>query len=38
VSLEGTLASGLEHEIAERDARRARGGQLLPRLDRTGPG
>ena len=35
VSLEGTLASGLEHEIAERDARRARGGQLLPSSDRV---
>ena len=37
VSLEGTLASGLEHEIAERDARRARGGQLLPSSDRVRP-
>lgn len=35
VSLDGTLASGLGHEIAERDARRARGGQLLPSSDRV---
>ena len=30
VSLDGTLSGGLDNEIAERDARRARGGQLLP--------
>ncbi|MBW8764565.1 MAG: enoyl-CoA hydratase [Microbacterium sp.] len=35
VSLDGTLAGGLEHEISERDARRARGGQLLPSSDRV---
>ena len=35
VSLDGTLAEALEHEIAERDARRARGGQLLPSSDRV---
>jgi enoyl-CoA hydratase len=35
VSLDGTLAGALEHEIGERDARRARGGQLLPRSDRV---
>ena len=35
VSLDGTLAGGLEHEITERDARRARGGQLLPSSDRV---
>jgi enoyl-CoA hydratase len=34
-SLDGTLAGGLEHEISERDARRARGGQLLPSSDRV---
>ena len=30
VSLDSTLAEGLRHEIAERDARRARGDQLVP--------
>ena len=30
VSLDATLAEGLRHEIAERDARRARGDQLVP--------
>jgi enoyl-CoA hydratase len=35
VSLDGTLAEALENEIAERDARRARGGQLLPSSDRV---
>ena len=35
VSLDGTLAGGLEHEIAARDARRASGGQLLPNSDRV---
>jgi enoyl-CoA hydratase len=35
VSLDGTLSAGLDNEIAERDARRARGGQLLPHSDRV---
>jgi enoyl-CoA hydratase len=30
VSIDGTLADGVAHEIAERDARRAAGNQLLP--------
>ncbi len=32
-SLDGTRADALEHEIAERDARRARGNQLVPHAD-----
>jgi enoyl-CoA hydratase/carnithine racemase len=35
VSLDNTLADGLAHEIAERDARRARGNQLVPSSDRV---
>ena len=35
VSLDGTMAGGLEHEIAERDARRARGNQLVPSSTRV---
>ena len=34
-SLDGTLADGLRNEIFERDARRARGGQLVPNSDRV---
>jgi enoyl-CoA hydratase len=32
-SLDRTMDEALEHEIAERDARRARGNQLIPRAD-----
>lgn len=35
VSLDGTMADGMRNEIVERDARRARGGQLLPSSDRV---
>jgi len=35
VSLDGTLAEGMHNEIVERDARRARGGQLVPTSDRV---
>jgi enoyl-CoA hydratase len=35
VSLDGTLADGMDNEILERDARRARGGQLVPKSDRV---
>jgi enoyl-CoA hydratase len=34
-SLDATLADGLANELAERDARRARGHQLVPRSDRV---
>jgi enoyl-CoA hydratase len=41
-SLDGSMADGLRNEIAEREARRARGHQLVPRVDRIrrgeGPG
>lgn len=32
-SLDANRADALEHEVAEREARRARGGQLVPRAD-----
>jgi enoyl-CoA hydratase len=35
-SLDTTHAAALEHEVAEREARRARGGQLVPRADAIG--
>ena len=35
-SLDATNADALDHEIAERDARRARGGQLVPHADALG--
>jgi len=35
VSLDATMGEGLEHEIAERDARRARGQQLVPASERV---
>jgi len=34
VSLDRTLKEALDHEVAEREARRARGGQLVPTLER----
>lgn len=37
-SLDSTLGEGLAHEIAERDARRARGNQLVPTSDRVALG
>jgi enoyl-CoA hydratase len=35
VSLDGTMADGLRNEIAEREARRAGGNQLVPNSDRV---
>lgn len=35
VSLDSTMGEGLAHEIAERDARRARGNQLVPSSERV---
>jgi enoyl-CoA hydratase len=35
-SLDTNRAGALEHEVAEREARRARGGQLVPRADAVG--
>ena len=35
VSLDATLSEGLAHEIAERDARLARGNQLVPKSERV---
>jgi enoyl-CoA hydratase len=35
-SLDATQAEALDHEVAEREARRARGGQLVPRADTLG--
>ena len=34
--LDTTMAAALEHEVAEREARRARGGQLVPQAGRPG--
>ena len=36
-SLDATSAQALEHEVAEREARRARRGQLVPRADALNP-
>jgi len=38
VSLDTTLKEALDHEVAEREARRARGGQLVPTLERPSEG
>jgi len=38
VSLDRTLKEALDHEVAEREARRARGGQLVPTLERPSEG
>ena len=38
VSRDSTLKEALDHEVAEREARRARGGQLVPTLERPSEG